>query len=34
MLSFELDDSHKDVEKAVRQWAAAEVAPKIHDLDR
>jgi glutaryl-CoA dehydrogenase (non-decarboxylating) len=34
MLSFELDDSHKDVEKAVREWAAAEVAPKIHDLDR
>src|SRR6186997_3072006 len=34
MLSFELEDSHKDVEKAVRDWAAAEVAPKIHDLDR
>jgi glutaryl-CoA dehydrogenase (non-decarboxylating) len=34
MLSFELEDSHKDVEKAVREWAAAEVAPKIHDLDR
>jgi glutaryl-CoA dehydrogenase (non-decarboxylating) len=34
MLSFELEDSHKDVEKAVRDWAAKEVAPKIHDLDR
>jgi glutaryl-CoA dehydrogenase (non-decarboxylating) len=34
MLSFELEDSHKDVEKAVRDWAAREVAPKIHDLDR
>jgi glutaryl-CoA dehydrogenase (non-decarboxylating) len=34
MLSFDLEDSHKDVEKAVREWAAAEVAPKIHDLDR
>ena len=34
MLSFELEDDHKDVEKAVRDWAAKEVAPKIHDLDR
>jgi glutaryl-CoA dehydrogenase (non-decarboxylating) len=34
MLSFELEDSHKDVERAVRDWAAGEVAPKIHDLDR
>ena len=34
MLSFELEDSHKDVEKAVRDWGAKEVAPKIHDLDR
>ena len=34
MLSFEIDDDHKDVEKAVRDWAAREVAPKIHDLDR
>jgi glutaryl-CoA dehydrogenase (non-decarboxylating) len=34
MLSFELEDSHKDVEKAVRDWAAREVQPKIHDLDR
>jgi len=34
MLSFELEDSHKDVEKAVREWGAREVQPKIHDLDR
>jgi glutaryl-CoA dehydrogenase (non-decarboxylating) len=34
MIDFELSDEHKDVEKAVRDWAAAEVAPKIHDLDR
>jgi len=34
MLSFDLEDSHKDVEKAVRDWGAREVAPKIHDLDR
>src|SRR5687767_4907852 len=34
MLSFELEDSHKDVEKAVRDWAGREVAPRIHDLDR
>ena len=34
MLSFELEDSHKDVETAVREWAAREVQPKIHDLDR
>ena len=34
MIDFELSDEHKDVEKAVRDWGAAEVAPKIHDLDR
>ena len=34
MLSFDLDESHQDVEKAVRDWAGSEVAPKIHDLDR
>src|ERR1700730_10787193 len=34
MISFELSDEHKEVERTVRQWAAAEVAPKIHDLDR
>jgi glutaryl-CoA dehydrogenase (non-decarboxylating) len=34
MLSFDLEESHQDVEKAVREWAGSEVAPKIHDLDR
>src|SRR5580765_7107939 len=34
MISFDLSDEHKEVERTVRQWAAAEVAPKIHDLDR
>ena len=34
MISFDLSDEHKDVERAVRDWAASEVAPKIHDLDR
>ena len=34
MLSFDLDESHQDVEKAVRDWAGSEVGPKIHDLDR
>jgi glutaryl-CoA dehydrogenase (non-decarboxylating) len=34
MLGFELSDEHKDVERAVREWAAREVAPRIHDLDR
>jgi glutaryl-CoA dehydrogenase (non-decarboxylating) len=34
MISFELADEHKDVERAVREWASREVAPRIHDLDR
>jgi len=34
MISFELSDDHKAVESAVREWAAREVAPRIHDLDR
>src|SRR6187431_2010645 len=34
MISFDLSDEHKEVERTVRDWAAAEVAPKIHDLDR
>jgi glutaryl-CoA dehydrogenase (non-decarboxylating) len=34
MISFELSEEHKAVEKTVREWAAHEVAPKIHDLDR
>jgi glutaryl-CoA dehydrogenase (non-decarboxylating) len=34
MISFDLTDEQRDVESAVRDWAAREVAPKIHDLDR
>jgi len=34
MISFELSDEQKAVEKMVRDWAGREVAPKIHDLDR
>ena len=34
MLSFELSEEHRAVEAMVRDWAAREVAPKIHDLDR
>ncbi len=34
MISFELSDEQKAVEKMVRDWAAREVAPRIHDLDR
>ena len=34
MVSFDLSDEQKAVEATVREWAAREVAPKIHDLDR
>lgn len=34
MIDFELSEEHKQVEEMVRDWAAREVAPKIHDLDR
>ena len=34
MISFELSEEQKAVESMVRDWAAREVAPKIHDLDR
>ncbi len=34
MIDFELSDEHKAVADTVRDWAAREVAPKIHDLDR
>jgi len=34
MIDFELSEEHRAVEQAVREWAAGEVAPKIHDLDR
>ena len=34
MIDFDLSEEHRAVEQAVRDWAAGEVAPKIHDLDR
>jgi glutaryl-CoA dehydrogenase (non-decarboxylating) len=34
MMSFELSEEQSAVEKMVADWAAKEVAPKIHDLDR
>ena len=34
MIDLELNDEQKAVEKMCRDWAAKEVAPKIHDLDR
>ena len=34
MVSFEFSDEHRLLERSVREWAAREVAPRIHDLDR
>jgi glutaryl-CoA dehydrogenase (non-decarboxylating) len=34
MISFELSEEHRLLEQSVREWAAREVAPRIHDLDR
>ncbi len=34
MLDFELTEDHRLLEQSVREWAAREVAPRIHDLDR
>jgi glutaryl-CoA dehydrogenase (non-decarboxylating) len=34
VISFELSDDHRGVEALVRDWAAREVLPRIHDLDR
>ena len=34
MLNFDLTDDHQLLERTVREWAAREVAPRIHDLDR
>jgi glutaryl-CoA dehydrogenase (non-decarboxylating) len=34
MLSFELSEEHHLLEQSVREWAAREIAPRIHDLDR
>jgi glutaryl-CoA dehydrogenase (non-decarboxylating) len=34
VISFELSDDDRGVEALVRDWAAREVLPRIHDLDR
>ena len=34
MLSFDLTEDHRLLERMVREWVAREVAPRIHDLDR
>jgi glutaryl-CoA dehydrogenase (non-decarboxylating) len=34
LIDLELTDEHKAIESTVRDWAAREVVPKIHDLDR
>ena len=34
MISFDLSDEQRLLEQSVREWAAREVAPNIHDLDR
>ena len=34
MISFDLSDEQRLLEQSVRDWAAREVAPTIHDLDR
>jgi glutaryl-CoA dehydrogenase (non-decarboxylating) len=34
MISFDLSEEHRLLEQSVREWAAREVAPRIHDLDR
>jgi glutaryl-CoA dehydrogenase (non-decarboxylating) len=34
MISFDLTEEHRLLEHTVRDWAAREVAPRIHDLDR
>lgn len=33
MIDFELSEEHREVERAVREFAAAEVAPRIRELD-
>ena len=34
MIDFDLTDEQRLLEQSVREWAAREVAPRIHDLDR
>lgn len=33
-MNFDLSEEHQLLEQSVREWAAREVSPKIHDLDR
>ena len=33
-MNFDLTDEHRVLERAVREWGAREVAPRIRDLDR
>src|ERR1700719_851049 len=34
MIDFDLTEEQRLLERSVREWAAREVAPRIHDLDR
>ena len=34
MIGFDLSDEQRLLERSVREWAAREVQPRIHDLDR
>jgi glutaryl-CoA dehydrogenase (non-decarboxylating) len=34
MFDLELTEEHRLLEQSVREWAAREIAPRIHDLDR
>jgi len=34
MIDLELGDEHRALVETVRDWAAREVQPQIHDLDR
>jgi glutaryl-CoA dehydrogenase (non-decarboxylating) len=34
MIQFDLSDEQRLLEQSIREWAAREVAPRIHDLDR
>src|SRR6267378_6625145 len=34
MIDFDLTEEQRLLEQSVREWAAREVAPRIHDLDR
>ena len=33
-MNFDLTEDHALLEQTIREWAAREVAPRIHDLDR